>query len=70
MTKKIFKIFGAKIEPLQPIKNRRFQKKIHFSALLHPIFMKFGGVMDIIKIYHQKFFRIFGAKFEFLQRKN
>ena len=46
------KKFGeiSAIEPLQPIKNQRFQKKIHFSALLYPISMKFGGMMDIIKI--------------------
>ena len=61
---------GPKIEFLEPIKNLYFQKKIDFSALFEPILMKFGGVVDIIKIYNKNFFRIFGAKFEVIDQKN
>ena len=37
------------------------QKIINFLTLLHPISMKFGGVVDIIKTYYQNFFQIFFA---------
>ena len=53
---KNFRNFGVKFEFLEPFKNLCFKKKIDFSALFEPIFMKFGGVVDITKIYHQKFF--------------
>ena len=45
-----------------------FQKKIDFSALLEPIFMKFGGVVDIAKTITRIFFRYLGAQFEVLER--
>ena len=46
-----------------------FQKKFHISSSLNPIDLKFGVVLDIIKIYDQKFFSFFCAKFEFLEPK-
>ena len=41
-----------------------FHEKNHISSPLHPIDLKFGMIVDIINIYHQK---NFGAKFEFLE---
>ena len=44
-----------------------FHEKIHTFSSLHPIDLKFGLVVDIINIYHQKNFRIFGVKIELLE---
>ena len=57
-----FRIFGAKFEFLDQ-KNGRIRlifvfmakKIINFSAFLHPIFMKFGEMVNIIEIHDQKF---------------
>ena len=57
-----FRNFGAKFEFSQPIKNLYFQKKIDFSAIFDSTFMKFGEIIDNIKIHHQKFFVVFVAK--------
>ena len=57
--KKIFRIFGANIELLESIEYLRFQKKNNFPVLLSRISRKFRGMVDIIKIHHQKIFQNF-----------
>ena len=66
----IFWNFGTKFEFLEPFKNLCFQKKIDFSTLLEPIFMKFGEVVDITKTYHQNFFQIFWRQIWIFRAKN